>query len=140
MIKPIEDNIEYDDEFNETIVEEAIAAGIEKEMTSAPDRHEALIRLTNHFFEPEGQLSKSGLTGRNYEFRLQQMKMAMATAEALKNNHNLCVEAPTGVGKSFAYLVPAIHYAANESNPVVISTETDKPSGTADGKRYSVSA
>ena len=34
--------------------------------------------------------------------------MADAVADALANRHHLVVEAGTGVGKSFAYLVPAI--------------------------------
>ena len=36
----------------------------------------------------------------------------------------LCVEAPTGVGKSFAYLVPAIYFATDTKQPVLITTET----------------
>jgi ATP-dependent DNA helicase DinG len=34
--------------------------------------------------------------------------MADAVADAIANRHHLVVEAGTGVGKSFAYLVPAI--------------------------------
>ena len=45
---------------------------------------------------------------RLYEYRPQQREMARAVAEALCAGENLCVEAPTGVGKSFAYLVPLI--------------------------------
>ena len=38
--------------------------------------------------------------------------------------HHLMVEAGTGVGKSFAYLLPAIDYAVRNKKRVVISTHT----------------
>ena len=62
--------------------------------------------------------------GRKYEERPQQKTMAVAISKTLADSMNSCIEAPTGVGKSFAYLVPAIYYAVNQSIPVIISTET----------------
>ncbi len=62
--------------------------------------------------------------GRKYEERPQQREMAEAVAQALENNQHLCVEAPTGVGKSFAYLIPAIYQAHYTQKKVVISTHT----------------
>ena len=58
--------------------------------------------------------------------------MADAVADAIQNRHHLVVEAGTGVGKSFAYLVPAIlatggKAARDDERPaaaVVISTHT----------------
>lgn len=50
--------------------------------------------------------------------------MADAVAEAITGKHQLLVEAGTGVGKSFAYLVPAILAAAKKDVKVVISTHT----------------
>ena len=44
----------------------------------------------------------------DYEDRPQQMEMAEAVFSSLQNNERLLVEAGTGVGKSFAYLIPAI--------------------------------
>jgi ATP-dependent DNA helicase DinG len=44
----------------------------------------------------------------HYEHRDQQIRMAVAVDEAIQQRHHLLVEAGTGVGKSFAYLVPAI--------------------------------
>ena len=44
----------------------------------------------------------------HYEHRPQQLEMAAAVATALAERKHLIVEAGTGVGKSFAYLVPAI--------------------------------
>ncbi len=44
----------------------------------------------------------------DYEDRPQQVEMAEAVFDCLKKNSRLLVEAGTGVGKSFAYLIPAI--------------------------------
>ena len=44
----------------------------------------------------------------NYEHRQEQLAMAKAVERALTEKHHLITEAGTGVGKSFAYLVPAI--------------------------------
>ncbi len=70
---------------------------------------------------PGGLIAKQ-LTG--YEFRPQQLEMAEAVASALSSNEHLVVEAGTGVGKSFAYLLPAINLALDTQEPVVISTNT----------------
>jgi ATP-dependent DNA helicase DinG len=61
----------------------------------------------------------------NYEARPQQLAMADAVARAIAERRHLMVEAGTGVGKSFAYLVPAILAAADDKEcRVVISTHT----------------
>src|SRR5262245_12389300 len=61
----------------------------------------------------------------NYESRPQQLHMAEAVAEAIADPHHLMVEAGTGVGKSFAYLVPALLAAtAAKDGRVVVSTHT----------------
>ncbi len=44
----------------------------------------------------------------SYEERREQLEMADAVAAAIAKKHHLVVEAGTGVGKSFGYLVPAI--------------------------------
>ncbi len=86
---------------------------------------DAIILETEQFFSQSTPLldaEKHG--GRPYEERPQQKAMAVAVAETFVESNNLCVEAPTGVGKSFAYLIPAIHYAVKNSCPVIITTET----------------
>jgi len=73
--------------------------------------------------------------GDRYEHRPQQVDMARAVSEAIATGGNLVAEAGTGVGKSFAYLLPAIaHVLARKANRdeagggrrsrVVISTHT----------------
>src|SRR5688572_27527900 len=61
----------------------------------------------------------------NYEPRPQQVDMAEAVADAIAGKHHLMVEAGTGVGKSFAYLVPAVLAALDDKEcKVVVSTHT----------------
>jgi ATP-dependent DNA helicase DinG len=61
----------------------------------------------------------------HYEPRSQQLHMADAVAEAIAERRHLMVEAGTGIGKSFAYLVPAILAAtANKECRVIVSTHT----------------
>ncbi len=59
----------------------------------------------------------------NYERREEQLTMACAVEAAFADSEHLMVEAGTGVGKSFAYLVPAIIAVKNKQR-VVISTYT----------------
>ncbi|MFQ5701426.1 MAG: ATP-dependent DNA helicase [Acidobacteriota bacterium] len=66
----------------------------------------------------EGGLLSSTYPG--YERRPGQIRMSQAVAEAIAGSHHLLMEAPTGTGKTFAYLVPAIE----SGRRVVISTGT----------------
>lgn len=59
-----------------------------------------------------------------WEPRPQQVEMAAAVDRCLTNRGRLLIEAGTGVGKSFGYLVPAIRHAVDRSQRVVISTHT----------------
>ncbi len=57
-----------------------------------------------------------------YEKRPGQIKMAKAIEAALAKKEHLVVEAPCGIGKSFAYLVPAIRHALATETRVVVVT------------------
>jgi ATP-dependent DNA helicase DinG len=61
---------------------------------------------------------------RSYEHRAEQLEMARAVSTAIERPGHLVVEAGTGVGKSFAYLVPSILAAVHNKKRVVISTHT----------------
>ena len=64
-----------------------------------------------------------GLLSRAYpgfELRSGQIKMSEAVAEAIEHSRHLLMEAPTGTGKTFAYLVPAV----DSGQKVVVSTGT----------------
>ena len=80
----------------------------------------ALVAQVEEIFSPTGVFSKS----RNFEYRPQQQEMAVAVARALVGSGHLLVEAGTGVGKSFAYLVPAILFAVERKKKAVICTHT----------------
>jgi ATP-dependent DNA helicase DinG len=58
-----------------------------------------------HFFSSDGPLAHH-LTG--YELRPSQLAMAEAVKRAMLGGQHALIEAPTGTGKSIAYLLPAI--------------------------------
>src|SRR3954447_15967951 len=78
------------------------------------------VERVRTIFSPDGRLSKA----KNFEYRAQQQEMAVAVAQALEEERHLVVEAGTGVGKSLAYLVPAILYALDQKKKAIISTHT----------------
>ncbi len=83
--------------------------------------------MSKHLSNLQRILGPGGLIAKHlsgYEFRPQQLQMAEAVASALRSNEHLIAEAGTGVGKSFAYLIPAIELALETDEPVVISTNT----------------
>ena len=69
---------------------------------------------------PGGLISKH-MPG--YEYRPQQIEAALAIQKALASGEHCIVEAGTGVGKSMAYLLPAIGHA-HAGKKVVVSTHT----------------
>ena len=69
------------------------------------------------YFGPEGILAKK-VTG--FEFRQSQLDMAQAVFESFRSETPLVVEAGTGTGKTWAYLIPAIR----SGKKVVVSTGT----------------
>jgi len=73
-----------------------------------------------------------------YERRPQQLAMADAVAKAIDEKRHLIVEAGTGVGKSFAYLVPAILAAAQSQN-LGESNGDRPPTDESDRRRIIVS-
>jgi Rad3-related DNA helicase len=70
---------------------------------------------------PEGPLAEK-LAG--YELRPEQIELARRVAICLTDGRHLLAEAGTGVGKSLAYLTPAVFFAKTTGCPVVISTHT----------------
>lgn len=80
----------------------------------------AFVERVEAIFSPDGLLAKA----KNFETRPEQQQMAVAIARALEEERHLVVEAGTGVGKSLAYLVPAILFALERKKRAVISTHT----------------
>src|SRR5438874_9954994 len=79
-----------------------------------------LVDIVHAFFSVDGPLSKA----KNFEFRPQQQEMAARIAQALEEERHLVVEGGTGVGKSLAYLVPAILFALEQHKKAIVSTHT----------------
>ena len=66
---------------------------------------------------PGGILSEKLL---HYEYRPQQVRMSESVADALHDNRYSILEAGTGIGKTIAYLIPAIL----SGKKVIVSTGT----------------
>jgi ATP-dependent DNA helicase RecQ len=65
----------------------------------------------------EGYLSATGRSP-----RLGQLEMQQLIARAIAENSSAMIEAPTGTGKTLAYLTAAVHQSLAEGSPVAIST------------------
>ncbi len=70
---------------------------------------------------PDGSIARR-LEG--FEVRPQQTEMAEAVERTFSDRGRLLVEAGTGVGKSFAYLIPAIQRIVRNQERVVVATNT----------------
>src|SRR6266699_2437026 len=78
------------------------------------------VERVHAFFSENGPLSKA----KNFEFRPQQQEMAARVAQALEEERHLVIEAGTGVGKSLAYLAPAILFVLERHKKAIVSTHT----------------
>lgn len=79
------------------------------------------IKSVSSLIEANGRMSEYMP---NYEPRPSQVRMLKRVTEALNNNTHLMIEAPTGTGKSLAYLIPAIYWSTYNESRVVVSTAT----------------
>ncbi len=73
------------------------------------------------FFQKDGDLAS---VIDDYEYREEQIKASLKIKDAIENGKILLLEAPTGIGKSFAYLVPSIVFARESGKKVIVSTAT----------------
>lgn len=92
-------------------------------MIALIDGHEvpsALAEEIHGIFSGDGLLSKSP----DFFYRPEQQLMAVEVAGALVEKRVLAVEAGTGVGKSLAYLIPAVKFACETGRKAVLSTHT----------------
>ena len=71
-------------------------------------------------FSETGALSASA----DFEYRPQQQQMAELVGRALETSSPLVIEAATGVGKSLAYLLPAVTFAKEQQRKAIICTHT----------------
>lgn len=80
----------------------------------------SLFAAVSKIFSSEGPLARIA----GFEKRPQQEEMACAIADALEKEKHLIVEAGTGVGKSLAYLIPALLASQHVGRKAIISTHT----------------
>ena len=89
-------------------------------MSAAPSPGSSITHSTADagLLAPGGPLAR--LMGGSFEIRPQQAAMIDAAAKAMASRARLLVEAGTGVGKSFAYLIPAIRRIIEHHEVVVV--------------------
>ena len=75
----------------------------------------------SEIFDKDGPVAKAM---HGYEVRHEQIEMAEAVESAISHSEQLIVEAGTGIGKSFAYLVPLAEYALQDETLGIVSTNT----------------
>jgi ATP-dependent DNA helicase DinG len=90
-----------------------------------PFRKKEIVPLDSagivELFHPRGPIAKE-LPG--YEDRPQQGEMVQVVTQAFNQDKIATIEAGTGTGKTMAYLLPAIRWALQNKERVVISTNT----------------
>ena len=94
-------------------VPDPLAIPLDPSGPQEPVRHAVRAGFAAHAAEIEG-----------YRTRPAQLEMAEAVGDVLAGTGHLLVEAPTGTGKSLAYLIPAAWRAEVKGSPVVIATHT----------------
>ncbi len=99
----------------------------------SPDFYLPDLTYVQHQVEKEEELELSDIFGEkgtlasayeDYEVRPGQLGMAECVKAAFEDEKHLLVEAGTGVGKSLAYLVPAVQFSWKNESRIIISTNT----------------
>ncbi|HLB34681.1 MAG TPA: helicase C-terminal domain-containing protein [Chthoniobacterales bacterium] len=113
-----------DEEHNVSVQKESMVRESEQQRDSLAEgelpEESSLRDQVAHIFSEKGPFSQM----RGFEPRPEQVRMTLAIAEALENRTSLVVEAGTGVGKSLAYLIPAVLYAVQSRRKAIICTHT----------------
>jgi ATP-dependent DNA helicase DinG len=94
----------------------AVAEPVKRKADSFLDEESLVFSLS-----PGGALSN---LDENYEHRISQTDLLRLFCRGFNENLIIAAEAGTGVGKSFAYLIPALKWAEENDERVVISTAT----------------
>ena len=79
------------------------------------------VKALQALLEPDGEFAR---LYPGYEERTAQIEMLEQVAAAFNENQIVVAEAGTGVGKSLAYLIPAMVWARTNRERVVVSTAT----------------
>lgn len=89
----------------------------------AEDPTEPLLTFdeAENFFAPKGLLAQNKP---DFQYRTQQTEMLNCIKQAFINKKHALIEAGTGTGKSFAYLVPSLLWSHETDQRVIVSTGT----------------
>lgn len=105
---------------------ESLLDGFEGDKRSCPDELPVLTPLdtswTDAIFAPQGSLANQVA---DYEERPSQQACANVLTKALNQSEHTALEAGTGVGKSLAYMLPAVKFAQENNITVGIATKTN---------------
>ncbi len=96
-------------------------AEVARKTSLADARANAKLPSLHDFFTANGLLAKSTL---HYEQRPGQYAMSREIEQSFKDRRHLIVEAGTGTGKTLAYLLPALRFAREHKQRVIVSTGT----------------
>lgn len=92
---------------------------------SAPTPADFDTKILERIFAPGGALQlQMKARGRDFEARPEQLEMAREVSRSAHDGVHLLAEAGTGVGKSYAYLVPLLIWALDNKKRVLIATGT----------------
>ncbi len=112
----IQDYFTEDVSFGEKLNEKEIMDSVEQNSISCIDAEEA-----GNYISVGGPLAAASV---DFEERPVQIQLLKKIAEAFNKNSIGVFEAGTGVGKSYAYLIPAILWSLKNHERIVISTGT----------------
>lgn len=77
-------------------------------------------QMVDHIYGEEGELLKQFPT---FDNRLEQINISEQIYGVFQAKRHALIEAATGIGKTIAYLIPAIYEAYKTNEPIIISTE-----------------
>ena len=80
------------------------------------------IEEAGNYLSPGGRVSE--ILKENYEFREEQIQTLNEISSSFNKNTVELIEAGTGTGKTFSYLIPSILWAIKNNERVVVSTNT----------------
>ena len=84
------------------------------------------VRVDNEsareYLLPAGPVAR--VLGENYEHRDEQLEVLSNVIDAFNDEHLSMIEAGTGTGKTLSYLIPSILWSINNSERVLVSTNT----------------
>lgn len=80
------------------------------------------IEETKKALLPQGRVAD--VMGEKYELRDEQLHMLESVTSSFNDNLISLIEAGTGTGKTFSYLIPAVAWALKNEERIVISTNT----------------